>query len=134
VCRLWRQLSDGGEFDLSEKQPLFKTRYGFYSGVSTHADRLATIRSVYDATGVLIDPHTADGVKVAGGYVEPDVPMVVLETALPAKFSKTIEQAIGHAPPPPANLSNLKDLPQRVQVMDCDAAQVRQYIVRHALG
>ncbi|HEY9459583.1 MAG TPA: threonine synthase [Paralcaligenes sp.] len=134
VRRLWQQLSDDGEFDLSELLPLLKNRYGFYSGVSTHADRLATIKSVYDTTGVLIDPHTADGVKVAGRYTEPGVPMVVLETALPAKFSKTIEQAIGRTPQPPANLRNLKDLPQRVQVMDCDAAQVRQYIVRHALG
>ena len=89
-----------------------------------HADRLATIRSVYDESGVLVDPHTADGVKVAREFVEPGVPMLVLETALPAKFSETIEGALGRPAVPPGNLADLESLPQRVEVMDCDAAAV----------
>jgi threonine synthase len=40
-------------------------KYGFESGKSTHADRLATIRDTYSRFGVTIDTHTADGVKVA---------------------------------------------------------------------
>ena len=102
------------------------------SGASTHADRLATIRSVYDESGVLVDPHTADGVKVAREFVEPGVPMLVLETALPAKFSETIEEALGRPAPPPGNLADLESLPQRVEVMDCDAAAVRRYLEAHA--
>jgi len=132
VRALWEQLASEGQFDLSSHLPLFESRYGFQGGASTHADRLSTIRSVYDKSGVLIDPHTADGVKVARQYVEPGVPMLVLETALPAKFSETIEEALGHPAPLPAGLEDLESRPQRVTVMECDAQAIRQYIAGHA--
>ena len=128
----WDQLANTGAFDLSHMLPQFESRYGFVAGVSTHADRLNTIRTTYEQTGVLIDPHTADGVKVAAPFVEEGIPMLVLETALPAKFSETIEQAIGKPAPVPAHLQGLSDLPQRVQQMDCSIDQVRDYIAQHA--
>ena len=132
VKALWADMARDGFFDLSSLKPQFEAQYGFVSGASTHEDRLATIRSLYDETGVLVDPHTADGVKVAREHVEPGVPMLVLETALPAKFSETIEAALGRPATPPGNLVNLESLPQRVEVMDCDAAAVRCYIEAHA--
>src|SRR5690606_33066606 len=133
VRSLWAELAREGQFDLSALKPSFTERYGFLSGVSTHADRLATIRDLYRETGVLIDPHTADGVKVAQGHLEDGVPMLVLETALPAKFAETIREAIGQAPPVPPGLRDLQDRPQRVQVMDCDPRQVADYVDRHGL-
>lgn len=132
VKALWAELGSRGSFDLSTLKPEFESRFGFVAGASTHADRLATIRSTYDETGVLVDPHTADGVKVARQYVEEGVPMVVLETALPAKFSDTIEEALGRPATPPAALADLELRPQRVEVMDCDADAVRRYIEAHA--
>jgi len=132
VKALWAELGSRGSFDLSALKPEFESRFGFVAGASTHADRLATIRSTYDETGVLVDPHTADGVKVARLYVEEGVPMVVLETALPAKFSDTIEEALGRPATPPAALADLELRPQRVEVMDCDADAVRRYIEAHA--
>lgn len=132
VKALWADMARDGFFDLSALKPQFEAQYGFVSGASSHQDRLATIRSLYDETGVLVDPHTADGVKVAREHVEPGVPMLVLETALPAKFSETIEAALGRPATPPGNLANLESLPQRVEVMDCDAAAVRRYIEAHA--
>ncbi|HEY7805498.1 MAG TPA: threonine synthase, partial [Orrella sp.] len=89
VKALWQQLGSQGYFDLSDWRDQFERDYGFVAGVSSHENRLATIRRVFDETGTLIDPHTADGVKVARQFVEPGVPMLVLETALPAKFSET---------------------------------------------
>jgi threonine synthase len=132
VKALWGAMARDGFFDLSDLLPQFEAGYGFVSGASSHDDRLATIRSVYDATGVLIDPHTADGVKVARDFVEPGVPMLVLETALPAKFSETIEEALGRPATPPGNLADLESLPQRVEIMDCDQAEVRRFIETHA--
>jgi threonine synthase len=132
VKELWAGMARDGSFDLSALKPQFEERYGFVSGASTHEDRLATIRSVYDETGVLIDPHTADGVKVAREFVEPGVPMLVLETALPAKFSETIEEALGRPATPPGNLADLESLPQRVELMDCDAGAVRRFIEANA--
>jgi threonine synthase len=132
VRDLWRQLAETGEFDLSDLRPELEARYGFVGGVSTHADRLATIRAVHERSGMLIDPHTADGVKVAHAHVEEGVPMLVLETALAAKFDVTIREAVNLPAPVPEHLRDLSRLPQRVQVMACEAALVRDYIARHA--
>ncbi|MEO6984989.1 MAG: threonine synthase, partial [Paralcaligenes sp.] len=65
-------------------------------------------------------------------YVEADIPMLVLETALPVKFAETITEAIGHSAPVPEHLQALSGLPQRVELMDCDAELVREYIKQHA--
>ncbi len=128
VKALWAELATQGYFDLSALKPELEARYGFVAGTSSHADRLATIRRVYEETGVLIDPHTADGVKVAAPFVEEGVPMLVLETALPAKFAETIREAVGVEPPVPEHLAGLDALPQRVVEMACDAEKVRDYI------
>jgi len=132
VAALWQQLANDGQFDLSHLQAAFE-QYGFAAGTSSHSDRLATIRDVYQRDGVLIDPHTADGVKVARQYLEPDVPMLVLETALPIKFADTIVEAIGQEPPRPGQFEGLESLPQRVHNMPCDVDLVKQYIVKHAV-
>ena len=132
VSALWRELGEKGYFDLSAYQSEFESKYGFLAGASSHESRLATIRSVMDRTGVLIDPHTADGVKVAAQYVEPGIPMLVLETALPAKFSEVIEEALGYPAPVPLGLEDLESLPQRVTVLPCEVDAVRAYITEHA--
>lgn len=129
---VWEGLQTDGQFDLGELKPQFEERYGFVSGTSSHADRLATIKSVWQESGVLIDPHTADGVKVAAQFVEEGVPMLVLETALPAKFAETIREAVNVEPPVPEHLADLSSLPQRVVQMDCELEKVRDYIREHA--
>src|SRR5690554_6257654 len=132
VREIWQQLHETGAFDLSALQPTFESRYGFVAGVSSHQDRLNTIKSVYEQTGTLIDPHTADGVKVAAPFVEPGIPMLVLETALPAKFAEVIHEALGIVVPVPAHLRDLADRPQRVTELEFDAGLVRDYIKAHA--
>ena len=123
-----------GRFDLSA-EPLFADaagKYGFESGKSTHADRLATIRDTYSRFGVTIDTHTADGVKVAREHRgDGSVPMIVLETALPIKFAETIQEALGHAPERPDRFAGIEALPKRVQVMPADVELVKAYIERH---
>ncbi len=109
-----------------------RERFGFASGRSTHADRLATIRHCWQQHGVLIDTHTADGLKVALEQREPGVPMVVLETALPAKFAATIREATGVEPEPPAALKALESLPRRFSVLPPEAAAVKAYLETHA--
>jgi threonine synthase len=125
-------LARDGRFDLGAN-PLFAqaaARYGFESGKSTHADRLATIRDTWQRFGQMIDTHTADGVKVAREHRGAE-PMVVLETALPIKFAATIEEALGRAPERPARFEGIEALPKRVQVMSADAQQVKAYIAAH---
>jgi threonine synthase len=123
-------LNQDGRFDLSA-DPAFKeaaTRYGFVSGKSTHANRLATIRDTWQRFGVMIDTHTADGVKVAREHLVPGVPMIVLETALPIKFAATIVEALGQEPDRPARFDGIEALPKRVLVMAADAGAVQRLI------
>ena len=125
-------LAREGRFDLSA-DPLFAqaaSRYGFVSGKSTHADRLATIRSTWDAHAVMVDTHTADALKVAREHPQRGVPMIVLETALPIKFAGTIVEALGREPDRPAKFQGIEDLPKRVQVMEADVAAIKALIAR----
>jgi threonine synthase len=126
-------LSRQGFFDVSG-DPRFAqaaTTYGFDSGRSTHADRLKTIQQVFATYGMVIDTHTADGVKVAKEHLNPQVPMIVLETALPIKFAATIVQALGRQPERPAQFDGIEALPKRVQVMKADVGLVKAYIQQH---
>ncbi len=126
-------LARDGQFDLSA-DPAFADaakKYGFASGKSTHADRLATIKGTFERFGVTIDTHTADGVKVAREHLQAGQPMLVLETALPIKFAETIVEALGHEPERPAKFAGIEALPKRVQVMAADVQLVKDYIARH---
>ena len=123
-------LNRSGRFDLSA-DPLFSeaaSRYGFVSGKSTHADRLATIRDTWQRFGVMIDTHTADGVKVAREHPRPGVQMIVLETALPIKFAATIVEALGREPDRPAKFDGIEALPRRVVVLPAQADGVKRFI------
>ena len=131
VKALWDQLADQGYFDLSDEKHRFEAEFGFLSGASSHQDRLDTIKSVYEESGLIIDPHTADGVKVARENLHDGVPMLVLETALPLKFADTIQEAIGVKMELPEHLADLMDLPQYVEVMDNDVEQVRAYLQKN---
>jgi threonine synthase len=125
-------LNKEGRFDLSA-DPAFAQaagRYGFVSGKSTHADRLATIRTTFEQHGMVIDTHTADGLKVALENRSANVPMIVLETALPIKFAATIVEALGREPDRPAKFEGIEALPKRVQVMDADVAAIKALIVQ----
>ncbi|PUE47021.1 threonine synthase [Limnohabitans sp. 2KL-1] len=126
-------LSRLGFFDLSGDARFAKaaTVYGFESGRSTHADRIRTIQQVFTRYGVMIDTHTADGVKVAREHLNPQVTMIVLETALPIKFAATIVEALGRQPERPAQFDGIEALPKRVQVMKADADLVKAYITQH---
>jgi len=127
------QISKNGKFDLSGNSHFADaaTRYGFASGKSTHTNRLSTIQDVYKRFGEMIDTHTADGVKVAREHVKPDVPMIVLETALPIKFAATIVEALGQQPHCPAKFEGIETLPKRVHVMKADVAQIKAYITQY---
>lgn len=133
VNRLFgEELAAKGCFEITaEERARIGERYGFVSGRSTHADRVATIRQCHAQYGVIIDTHTADGLKVALDKRQPGVPMLVLETALPAKFAATIEEALGVVPPRPAALDDLESRPKRVTVLPVSVDQVKQFIVDH---
>ncbi|SEK21839.1 threonine synthase [Roseateles sp. YR242] len=126
------ELTTQGFFALNEvERARMAERFGFSSGRSSHADRVATIQRCHQRYGQVIDTHTADGLKVALEQRQPGVPMLVLETALPAKFAATIQEALGLVPPRPAALADLESRPKRVQVMPVSVEQVKQFVIAH---
>ena len=129
VTRLWNDVASGQGFGLANNLAEISERYGFVSGKSTHADRVATIREVYQTDGELIDPHTADGVGVARRLRKPNETVICAETALPAKFAETIFEAVGdvNIPRPQASVG-LEYLPQHVLVLANDANLVKAEI------
>lgn len=127
TAALFGDLAVTGGFDLSA-DPAFTDTLGFVSGRSDHALRIATIRSTHVADGVLIDPHTADGLAVGRRHRRPGVPLVCLETARPVKFAATIEEATGSAPPMTTELTAMLDRPQHHETVDADVDAVKAII------
>jgi threonine synthase len=126
-----RALFRSGTFTITPDEFARIAGFGFVSGSSTHADRLATIRDTHKRFGQIIDTHTADGLKVAREHLVPGTPMIVLETALPAKFADSIHAAIGIEPDRPAAMRGIEALPKRFEVMAADAAAVKAFIEAH---
>mgnify|MGYP000191514855 CR=1 FL=1 len=137
VHALFRKVETHGGFDLSgapgsDGDEFARVgEYGFVSGKSTHADRLETIRMVNDDYGITIDTHTADGIKVAREHIEDGVPMIVLETALAAKFNETILEALGTDAPRPAGFEELESLPQKFVLMRPNVDEMKAFIAAH---
>ncbi|HEF5787406.1 threonine synthase [Burkholderia multivorans] len=132
VMQLFRDVEEKGGFDLAASGDFARVaEFGFVSGRSSHADRIATIRDVFSRYGTTIDTHTADGVKVAREHLDAGVPMIVLETAQPIKFGETIREALEREPERPAAFDGLESLPQRFEVVKADAQQVKDFIAAH---
>ena len=129
---LWHTVEKAQGFDLSPADfARLRDEFGFRSEKSTHADRIENIREVFNKYGVQIDPHTADGYHAAKAHHEAGVKLVIMETALPAKFEATMFEALGQKPVPPAGLADLEALPQRFDVMEADANVLKDYVANH---
>jgi threonine synthase len=129
VREFWSKVDTGDAFDIKgtaywDALP----KFDIASGKSTHQDRLRTIRELWEDYGVMVDPHTADGIKVGLAQRRPNLPLICLETALPAKFAETIQEALGLEPERPAAMVGIEKLPQRCELMEADVAKLKAYI------
>ena len=135
VRELWASVDAGGAFDLTALMHKLAD-FGFVSGSSNHQNRMQTIRDAKAKYDVVIDTHTADGLKVALDFFnqpqpEQHKPMLVLETALAAKFEDALVEALGEVPPRPEILKGIEDLPQKFIVMDASNAAIKDFIVKN---
>ena len=129
VREFWSKVDAGGAFDIKDSEYWHAlSKFHFASGKSTHLDRLKTIREVWEEYGVMLDTHTADGLKVGLEQRRPSLPLICLETALPAKFAETIREALGCEPERPAALEGIEKLPQRVELMAADVTKLKAFI------
>ena len=132
VREFWAKVDAGGAFDI-KGTPHWDAlqKFRIASGKSAHTDRIKTIRELWEEYGVMVDTHTADGLKVGLEQRRPSLPLICLETALPAKFEETIVEALGRQPQRPDAMVGIENLPQRVEVMDADVAKLKTFIAAH---
>ena len=87
---------------------------------------LQTIAAVHRQTGEAVDPHSA--IAVAGSRIarrDPDVPVISLATAHPAKFPDAVEKAISVRPELPPRLADLLQREEKYDVLPNDLAAVK---------
>ena len=129
VKQLMQDLNAGG-FDIS--QGAMQALQEIYdSGRASEAETSAEITASLCATGELLCPHSAIGVKVAEDHLDPDVPMITLATAHPAKFPDAVEAATGIRPPLPPRMADLYDKPERVTRVPNDLEALKAHIKGH---
>ena len=125
----WEQVDNGGSFELDKETMNKVLGFGFTSSSSKHKNRINLIKKFHDEYEVIIDTHTADGIKASIDHLSEDIPMLVLETALPIKFEKSVLEAIGKKPVRPDALVDLEKIDQRFEVFDNSTALVKDFIL-----
>ncbi len=141
--RLLFELSDRSAGRLNEQMSALKTegrfalepdelalmRQFFDAARTTEEQTLAEIRRIEADTGYLVDPHTAVGTAAARRVArDPDVPMITLAAAHPAKFPDAIMRAVGHPPPVPESVVRQGQLPERIEHVPADVAAIAAFI------
>ena len=112
-----------------------RKRASFFASARADADEMAlAMRWAYENCGEIIDPHTAIALHAArNSGIAPDVPIVTLATAHPAKFPDAVERATGVRPPLPARVATLFDREERFDVLPGDYNSVRDYVLARAV-
>lgn len=126
IAQQMQELKDNGGFHVSQGA-LERLRETFLSGRASEDETSATIAATMQASGEILCPHSAVGVKVATEHVGA-VPMVTLATAHPAKFPDAVEAATGIRPPLPNRMADLYDRPERVTPVDNDLVALESLI------
>jgi len=126
VAQLMEELKQGG-FEVSQgaMQALTET---YMSGRASEAETMATIKSELAASGELLCPHGAVGVKVANEHRTGDTPMVTLATAHPAKFPAAVKEAANVHPDLPARMADLYDRPEQLTEITNDLSALEAHI------
>ena len=136
VKELWAKIKTDRFFDIS------KTKYfdnvkkiGIVSGSANKKQRFATIKNIYSKTGIIIDPHTANGVFCAQEYKRLKVPVLCLATASPVKFEESIVEALGNVKlNRPAEYKDIEKKKQKFIKMDRnDLDLLKEFVANHAI-
>ncbi len=126
-----QQFSQTGKLDLASHKDLINR--DFDAVTATEEDVLQTIALFKKDHNFVLDPHTAVGVHAALKLRVPNVPMVCLATAHPAKFGKTVKDALGEEPDLPESFSDLMERKSRCEIMDADSTKIKNFLCSHAI-
>jgi threonine synthase len=131
VRRYMASLKQSGAFTI-EDGPLKRIRAEFDAGRASSAEAAQAIADVLEASGYLLDPHTASAIHVAHEQAASSLPMIVLSTAHPAKFPDAVAEACGNTPALPEWLSGLMDRKERFTVLPSDLKMVEDHVISRA--
>ena len=98
VAGLMKSLNETGRYTV-RPETLAAIRESFDCGWSSEEQVAGEIRARYEKDGYLCDTHTAVAFHVAAQRKRDGVPMVVLSTASPFKFPRSVLEALGHTAP-----------------------------------
>ncbi len=132
VRRLYKEFAANGEFDAYFLLANLEAA-GFTTGMAVEEEVREAMRTMYRLESrPVIDPHTAVGMHVALQERDIKVPMIVAETAQPAKFADTVRHVLGINPPTPPGFERLMEREERMITVSCNLDAVKSYIVKHA--
>ena len=98
VAGLMKSLSETGSYTV-RPETLAAIQQTFSCGWSSEEEVAGEIRARYEQDGYLCDTHTAVAFHVAAQKKRSGVPMVVLSTASPFKFPRSVLEALGRTAP-----------------------------------
>lgn len=128
VAQVMGEFRATGRFAVSQGQ-LTRALALFEGHRCGEAETLNTMASTYRETGYMLDPHTAVGVHAArSASLDPDIPVVALACAHPAKFPDAVERATGVRPGLPRHLSDLFEREERLSVLPNDIAVLKDFV------
>lgn len=126
------ELAESGKvtFSAGEREQVGKDFLGY---TVDNRMTLDTIRQFHDKTGYVLDPHTAVGVRAAKDLASPDIPVVCLATAHPAKFGDAVREAVGTPPSMPPSLAGIEQRERRCDIVAADTETIKAFIRAHGL-
>jgi threonine synthase len=130
IRKIMDGLASSGSFEIAAK-PLAAIREVFDAGRADESETREAIRAVYNASGYLLDPHSAVGIVVARKLAV-KTPFVSLGTAHPAKFPEAVGQATGKHPALPARFADLGQRKERFEVLPADQAAIVKFVLEHS--
>ncbi|MBF9231798.1 threonine synthase [Microvirga alba] len=133
VRRLMANLAQSRTFTI-DGGPLARIRNEFSSQAVDEANVAAEMTETYKATGYVLDPHSAVGTRAARTLSKkrPEIPVIALSTAHPAKFPDAVERATGVRPALPAHMADLMERKESFAVLPNDQAAVERFIRERA--
>ncbi|MFC1779620.1 threonine synthase [Thermodesulfobacteriota bacterium] len=127
-----QQFSSTGKLSFTTEQ-IAEINEIFISASVDNVQTLETIKNFHEATGYVLDPHTATGVKAGKDLSGGEYPVICLATAHPAKFPDAVHQAIGKHPERPASLDGLESREKRCEIIEAKTDTVKSYLAQNAL-
>ena len=126
------QFSSTGKLSFTTEQ-IAEINEIFIAASVDNEQTLETIKNFHEATGYVLDPHTATGVKAGKDLSGGECPVICLATAHPAKFPDAVHQAIGKDPERPTSLDGLESREKRCEIIAAKTDKVKSYLEEHAL-